>query len=85
MAQDPTPRNLPPAQGPVYLVLSWPDAVRVSPRSGVAGGGEGQIKDAKTGAEIPFRELATVFPGRSRVELSSGLEAHKNGENRRSA
>jgi hypothetical protein len=51
----------------------------------VAGRGEGQVKDAKTGAEIPFRELATVFPGRGRVELSSGLEAHKNGENRRSA
>lgn len=67
MAQEPTPRNLPRAQGPVYLVLLWPDE---------AGNWEGRIKDAKTGAEIPFGELE---------ELVSWLEAHKNDESRRSA
>jgi hypothetical protein len=51
----------------VYLVLLWPDG---------AGNWEGRIKDAKTGAEIPFGEIE---------ELVSWLEAHKNDESRRSA
>lgn len=50
----------------MYLVLLWPDEV---------GRWEGRIKDAKTGAEIPFGELE---------ELVSWLEAHKD-ESRRSA
>lgn len=51
-AQEPTPRNLPRAQGPVYLVLLWPDE---------AGGWEGRIKDAKTGTEIPFSEIEELL------------------------
>lgn len=52
MAQEPTPRNLPPPKSPVYLVLLWPDE---------AGHWEGRIKDARTGLEHPFFELEALL------------------------
>jgi len=52
MGQEPTPRNLPRAQGPVYLVLLWPNE---------AGCWEGRIKVARTGAEIPFSEIEELL------------------------
>lgn len=52
MAQSFTSRLLPRAQGPVYLVLLWPDRT---------GNWEGRIKDAKTGAEFSFGELEELM------------------------
>ncbi len=52
MAHHVTPRNLPTAQGPVYLVLLWPDQ---------AGLWKGRIKDARTGAETPFEQLEELL------------------------
>ncbi|WP_245587627.1 hypothetical protein [Calidithermus chliarophilus] len=47
-----TPRNLPPAQASVFLVLLWPDG---------EGSWAGRVKDTRTGVEHPFGELEELL------------------------